>query len=100
MKKRNMRSGSWYPTPMSPAPGDTRMGDSAGLAHSEKKWPAQCQLHIGAVGCSLQYWAMGAAELLEHSVAVSSTRSSTSMLSFISFLLTSRGIIGPRASPE
>src|SRR6266851_7080190 len=100
MKKRNMRSGSWYPTLMSPEPGDTRMGQPAGWAHSEKKWPAQCQLHIGAVGCSLQYWAMGPAELVEQSVAVNSTSRSTTNLSFISFLLKSRGLTGPGLSPE
>ena len=76
------------------------MGQPAGLVHSEKKWPAQCQLHIGAVGCSLQYWAMGPAELVEQSVAVSSTSRSTTNLSFISFLLKSRGLIGPGLSPE
>jgi len=76
------------------------MGQPAGLAHLEKKWPAHCQLHIGAVGCSLQYWAMGPAALVEQSVAVSSTSRSTTNLSFISFLLKSRGLIGPGLSPE
>ena len=71
-----------------------------GLRAFGKDPPAWCQLHIGAVGCSLQYWAMGPAELVEQSVAVNSTSRSTTNLSFISFLLKSRGLTGPGLSPE
>src|SRR5260370_38551780 len=68
MKKRNMRSGSWYPTLVSPEPGDTRMGSRRLRTFGKEMGPpAWCQLHIEAVGCSLQYWAMGPAELVEQS---------------------------------
>src|SRR5467141_522382 len=88
------------PHPYVSRTGRHKDGAACGFGNSEKRWPAQCQLHIGAVGCSLQYWAMGPAELVEQSVAVSSTSRSTTNLSFISFLLESRGLIGPGLSPE
>ena len=48
---------------------------------------ARSYLHISALGCVLQYCAIGPAELTEQRVAVNSTPKSTTNLSFIYFLL-------------